>query len=187
MIGRPLPGDPAALIFPAGADIGADALPEEAQVCSCNDVSKGQICDAIAEGVYDIASVKACTTAGTSCGGCVPMIKKLLAQSGVEMSKALCEHFVQSRAELFEIVAATGIRTFSGLIARYGTGTGCDICKPTVASILASTSSETHPGRRAGVTAGHQRSLPREHATQRHLFGGAADARRGDAPRSSSS
>ncbi|GAA5087447.1 nitrite reductase large subunit NirB [Nocardia iowensis] len=142
LVGRPLPAEPAALISPAGAELGADALPDDAQICSCNNVSKGAICGAIADGACDIAGIKSCTTAGTSCGGCVPMLKKLLEQSGVEMSKALCEHFSQSRAELFQIVQVTGIRTFSGLIAKHGKGTGCDICKPTVASILASTSSE---------------------------------------------
>lgn len=142
LVGRPLPAEPAALISPAGAELGADALPDEAQICSCNDVSKGAICGAIAEGACDIPAIKSCTKAGTSCGGCVPMIKKVLEQSGVEMSKALCEHFEQSRAELFQVVQATGIRTFSELIARHGKGTGCDICKPTVASILASTSSD---------------------------------------------
>ncbi|MBO0855488.1 MAG: nitrite reductase large subunit [Nocardia sp.] len=142
LVGSELPAEPAALISPAGAELGADALPDEAQICSCNNVSKGAICGAIEDGACDIAGVKSCTSAGTSCGGCVPMIKKLLEQSGVEMSKALCEHFTQSRSELFEIVRVTGIRTFSDLIAKYGTGIGCDICKPTVASILASTSSD---------------------------------------------
>ncbi|PXX69038.1 assimilatory nitrite reductase (NAD(P)H) large subunit precursor [Nocardia tenerifensis] len=142
LVGRPLPAEPAALISPAGAELGADALPDDAQICSCNNVSKGAICGAIADGACDIPGIKKCTTAGTSCGGCVPMLKKLLEQSGVEMSKALCEHFTQSRAELFQIVQVTGIRTFSGLITKYGKGIGCDICKPTVASILASTSSE---------------------------------------------
>ncbi|MEV6429395.1 nitrite reductase large subunit NirB [Nocardia sp. NPDC051463] len=142
LVGRPLPAEPAALISPAGAELGADALPDDAQICSCNNVSKGAICGAIADGACDVPAVKSCTSAGTSCGGCVPMLKKLLEQSGVEMSKALCEHFGQSRAELFQIVQVTGIRTFSALIAKHGTGTGCDICKPTVASILASTSSE---------------------------------------------
>ncbi|MFE9580775.1 nitrite reductase large subunit NirB [Nocardia sp. NPDC006044] len=142
LVGRPLPAEPAALISPAGAELGADALPDDAQICSCNNVSKGAICGAIAEGACDVPGLKSCTSAGTSCGGCVPMLKKLLEQSGVEMSKALCEHFGQSRAELFQIVQVTGIRTFSGLITKYGKGTGCDICKPTVASILASTSSE---------------------------------------------
>ncbi|MFI6168680.1 nitrite reductase large subunit NirB [Nocardia sp. NPDC051052] len=142
LVGRPLPAEPAALISPAGAELGADALPDDAQICSCNNVSKGAICGAIEDGACDIAGLKKCTSAGTSCGGCVPMLKKLLEQSGVEMSKALCEHFGQSRAELFQIVQVTGIRTFSALITKYGKGTGCDICKPTVASILASTSSE---------------------------------------------
>jgi nitrite reductase (NADH) large subunit len=80
--------------------------------------------------------------AGTSCGSCVPLLKKLLEAEGVEQSKALCEHFSQSRAELFEIVSAASVRTFSGLVERFGTGRGCDICKPVVASILASTNSE---------------------------------------------
>ncbi|QIS15170.1 nitrite reductase large subunit NirB [Nocardia arthritidis] len=142
LVGRPLPAEPAALISPAGAELGADALPDDAQICSCNNVSKGAICGAISDGACDIPAIKGCTSAGTSCGGCVPMLKKLLEQSGVELSKSLCEHFTQSRAELFQIVQVTGIRTFSGLIAKYGTGTGCDICKPTVASILASTSSD---------------------------------------------
>ncbi|MFI6868791.1 nitrite reductase large subunit NirB [Nocardia sp. NPDC050406] len=142
LVGRPLPADPAALISPAGAELGADALPDDAQICSCNNVSKGSICGAIAEGACDVPAIKSCTNAGTSCGGCVPMLKKLLEQSGVEVSKSLCEHFSQSRAELFHIVQSTGIRKFTELIAKYGKGSGCDICKPTVASILASTSSD---------------------------------------------
>jgi len=117
-------------------------LPDEAEICSCNGVTKGAICGAIADGAGDVAAVKSCTSAGTTCGGCLPSIKQLLAASGVVMSKALCEHFGQSRAELYEIVRATNTRTFSSLIAKYGTGTGCDICKPVVASILASTSSD---------------------------------------------
>ncbi len=61
---------------------------------------------------------------------------------------------------------------------RFGTGTGCDICKPVVASILASTSSRAHPRRRAGLAAGLQRPLPGQHPAQRQLLGGAAGARR---------
>ncbi|WP_370329108.1 nitrite reductase large subunit NirB [Mycolicibacterium hippocampi] len=148
MVGEPLPGDPLALIAPAGADggaggsLGVGSLPAGAQICSCNNVTKGDITDAIGSGCCDVAELKKCTLAGTSCGSCVPLLKQLLEAEGVEQSKALCEHFGQSRAELFEIVTATGIRTFTGLIERFGTGRGCDICKPVVASILASTSSE---------------------------------------------
>ncbi len=147
MVGSQLPGDPLALIAPAGPDSGAGALgvgalPDEAQLCSCNNVTKADLKAAICSGCADVPALKACTAAGTSCGSCVPLLKQLLEAQGVEQSKALCEHFGQSRAELFEIVTATGVRTFSGLITRFGSGTGCDICKPVVASILASTSSD---------------------------------------------
>ncbi|OMC04457.1 nitrite reductase large subunit [Mycobacterium sp. NS-7484] len=146
MVASELPGDPLSLIAPAqdgkASGLGVGALPDIAQICSCNNVTKGDLKEAICGGCTDVPSLKKCTLAGTSCGSCVPLIKQLLEAEGVEQSKALCEHFSQSRAELFEIISATEIRTFSGLIEKFGTGKGCDICKPTVASILASTSSE---------------------------------------------
>jgi nitrite reductase (NADH) large subunit len=146
MVGSQLPGDPLALIAPAQSggstvSLGVGALPEAAQICSCNNVTKGDLTAAIASGCADVPALKSCTSAGTSCGSCVPMLKQLLEAEGVQQSKALCEHFSQSRQELFEIIMATGIRTFSGLLERFGTGKGCDICKPAVASILASTGS----------------------------------------------
>lgn len=147
MVGETLPGDPLTLIAPTGSDsgsagLGIGALPPAAQICSCNNVTKGDVTDAIGTGCCDVTQLKQCTKAGTSCGSCIPLLKQLLESEGVEQSKALCEHFSHSRAELFEIVSATSIRTFTGLIERFGAGKGCDICKPVVASILASTSSE---------------------------------------------
>jgi nitrite reductase (NADH) large subunit len=144
LVGSPLPADPVAMISPGGVEVGADALPDSAQVCSCNAVTKGAIRSAITDGAHDVGALKACTRAGTSCGSCVPMLKTLLVSAGVAVSKALCEHFAQSRAEIFQVIASTGIRTFSELVARFGTGTGCDICKPAVASILASTGTAHH-------------------------------------------
>jgi nitrite reductase (NADH) large subunit len=140
MVGRPLPAEPGAILAPAGggSTVGVDALPDAAQICSCNAVSKGAITHAITEeGCDSVAKIKGCTRAGTACGSCVPLLGKLLTACGVEQSKALCEHFSQSRAELFQILQATRISTFSEMIDRYGTGTGCAICKPAIASILA--------------------------------------------------
>ncbi|MBQ1048858.1 nitrite reductase large subunit NirB [Micromonospora sp. C51] len=138
-VGGPLPAAPLALLAgdeAVGATAGA--LPATAQVCSCNAVTRADIDTAIADGCADVASLKACTRAGTSCGSCVPMLKQLLDAAGVVQSKALCEHFDVSRQELFDIIRVRGIRTFSRLIAEHGRGQGCDICKPVVASILAS-------------------------------------------------
>jgi nitrite reductase (NADH) large subunit len=138
LVGRQVPGDPASLVAPAGAALALGSLPDDAQVCSCHAVTKATINIAIAGGCTDVPALKGCTKAGTGCGSCVPMLKQLLAEGGVEQSKALCEHFENSRAELFEIVQVSGISTFSELIAQYGKGSGCDICKPAVASVLAS-------------------------------------------------
>ncbi|HET9141492.1 nitrite reductase large subunit NirB [Actinophytocola sp.] len=140
LVGRELPADPATLIAPAGdgAALGVGGLPADAQVCSCHAVTRAAIDTAISDGCADVPALKSCTRAGTGCGSCVPMLKQLLGAAGVAQSTALCEHFRHSRAELFEIVSSTGIGTFSELIARHGTGRGCDLCKPAVASILAS-------------------------------------------------
>ncbi|MBR8745253.1 nitrite reductase large subunit NirB [Nocardiopsis sp. MG754419] len=139
LVGRPVPGDPLALITPGGgAAPGADALPEDAQICSCNGVTKADLTCAIEDGAHDVAALRSCTRAGTSCGSCVPMLKQVLARSGITQSTALCEHFTHARSELWEIVRSTGVTTFSELITTHGTGRGCDICKPAIASILAS-------------------------------------------------
>ncbi|MGH3812766.1 MAG: nitrite reductase large subunit NirB, partial [Pseudonocardiaceae bacterium] len=147
LVGAELPADPGALISPSGAELDAGALPAGAQVCSCHAVTIETIGEAVTQrGCTTVPALKECTKAGTGCGSCVPMLKKLLAANGVEQSKALCEHFAHSRAELFEIVAATRIRTFSELVGKHGRGRGCDLCKPAVASILASLSGVLSPG-----------------------------------------
>ncbi|GAA0608176.1 nitrite reductase large subunit [Kribbella sandramycini] len=143
MVGRELGADPAGFLLPEGAAPVQLELPDDAPVCSCNNVAAGAIrCAVRDEGCGDVKSVCGRTKAGTSCGSCLPIVKTLvnaeLLKAGVEVSKALCEHFSQSRAELFDVVRVTGLRTFSEIIERHGTGRGCDICKPVVGSILAS-------------------------------------------------
>ena len=146
-----LPPHPEDLLVPPreGASaplLGVDNLPDTAQICSCNNVSKADLCTAIADGAMDMGSLKSCTTAGTGCGGCVPLVKDILnselKKAGVEVKNHLCEHFEYSRQELYHLVRVNKIRTFNELLEQYGTGKGCEICKPTVASILASTWNE---------------------------------------------
>jgi nitrite reductase (NADH) large subunit len=144
MVGAHLPGDPAGWLLPEGAIERPNVeLPDEAGVCSCNNVSAGSIRGAVAhDGCTDLAGVKACTRAGTSCGSCLPLVKKImsaeLTKAGIEVSDALCEHFAMSRAQLFNAVKVAELTTFTQIIERFGSGRGCDICKPTVGSILAS-------------------------------------------------
>ncbi len=141
----PLPCQPGELIVGQGGSpsLGADAMTDDAQVCSCNNVTKGSIRAAIRGGdLTTIGDLKACTQAGTGCGGCLPLVTDLLnaelAASGKEVNTDLCEHFAHTRQELFEIVQVKQLRTFDELLEHHGQGDGCEICKPAVASILAS-------------------------------------------------
>lgn len=122
--------------------LGVDALPDTAQICSCNNVSKGDLISAIDDGAMALADLKACTKAGTTCGGCAVMVGQVLnselTKRGVEVNTDLCEHFPYNRQDLYMIVRTEQLKTFDELIARHGIGTGCEICKPAVASILAS-------------------------------------------------
>ncbi|HEX7448772.1 MAG TPA: nitrite reductase large subunit NirB, partial [Pirellulales bacterium] len=116
---------------------------DDAQICSCNHVSQGEIVRAVREqNITAIGELKTCTRAGTGCGGCLPqvteLLKRELAAAGQQVNDHLCEHFAYSRQELFEIVKIRRIKTFDELIAGHGCGHGCEICKPAVASIFAS-------------------------------------------------
>jgi len=142
-----LPAAPEFLILPqadgtAKPGLGVDALPATAQICSCNNVSKGEICAAVGAGVTNIGDLKTCTKAGTSCGGCVALVTQVMKaemkKQGLAVNNHLCEHFSYSRQELYHLVRVEGIKTFGALLAAHGKGLGCDICKPAAAGIFAS-------------------------------------------------
>jgi nitrite reductase (NADH) large subunit len=142
-----LPDDPEFLILPssdgkARPGLGMDALPDTAQICSCNNVSKGQIRAAVGDGACTIAEIKACSKAGATCGGCVPLVTQVMkaemAQRGMAVNNHVCEHFAHSRQELYHLVRVGGIKSFDALLHRHGKGLGCDVCKPLAASIFAS-------------------------------------------------
>ena len=143
--GISLPDNPEELILPeAGAGSRSMAIPGEAVVCSCNNVTRATIVGAVAgdDGCDDVACVKKCTRAGTTCGSCVPVVKALVeehfASVGRVVDKGLCEHFVLTRQELFDLVSIHGYRRFDDIVEAHGRGRGCEVCKPVIASILAS-------------------------------------------------
>lgn len=142
-----LPENPDTLILPSYANspksaLGVDKLPDTAQICSCFDVTKGDLVKAINKGCHTVAALKAETKAGTGCGGCIPLVTQVLnaelAKAGIETNNNLCEHFAFSRQELYHLIRVEGIKSFEQLLHKYGKGYGCEVCKPTVGSLLAS-------------------------------------------------
>jgi nitrite reductase (NADH) large subunit len=146
--GTALPSNPEELIVPnfGGGDqpkkAGIAGLPATAQICSCNNVTKGAICAAIDGGCTTVGALKSCTKAATSCGGCASLLtqvlKSELASRGVAVNNNLCEHFRYSRQQLFHLIRVGQLKSFDEVLHKHGRGLGCDICKPTVGSILAS-------------------------------------------------
>jgi nitrite reductase (NADH) large subunit len=122
---------------------GVSSLPDDALICSCESVSKAAICNAVTENNCDtVDAIKKCTKAGTGCGGCVPMVKDLMVHSmkaqGKYVRNVLCEHFNHSRQELFDLVKLHDLKSYDEVLDKLGAGHGCEVCKPAVASILAS-------------------------------------------------
>ncbi|WP_433856213.1 nitrite reductase large subunit NirB [Streptomyces kronopolitis] len=148
----PLP--PGQLVLPAGvtagggAALGPSALPDEAVLCNCHNVTKGTVRAAVtAHSCTTLPEVKTCTKAGTGCGSCVKALTAVvhheLAASGATVDTGLCGCFPHTRAELYEIVRTLRLTTFAELLDSHGrpaarSGDGCEICKPTVGSIIAS-------------------------------------------------
>ena len=175
--GGELPENPALLLAPPSAKgvVEEEELSTDpsTQVCSCNDVTRGDIVSVIQDlGVEgaNLKDVKACSKAGTGCGGCEPDVKAILASElenmGGALSNHMCEHFAYSRPELMALVRTDSdpdsVDSFEKILAKHGHGVsvpniplmkyfefsstftcdlsqdGCEICKPAVASILAS-------------------------------------------------
>ncbi len=144
--GIDLPDAPETLILPASEGgvpaLGAAALPNSAVICSCLNVSKGDIIEAVDNGCCSVSELKASTGASSGCGGCAALLKNVLDNElesrGMEVDTSLCEHFKYTRQELFHLIKVDSIKSFAQLLDKYGSGRGCDICKPAVGSILAS-------------------------------------------------
>src|SRR6185436_8694626 len=93
-------------------------------------------------GCTNLDELKVKSRAGTGCGGCLPLVSDILnlelRAAGKVVKPVLCEHFKFSRQELYEIVKVKQIRSFDELLQSHGKGAGCEVCKPTVASLVAS-------------------------------------------------
>jgi nitrite reductase (NADH) large subunit len=140
-----LPDCPESLLLPSvdGSNaLSSNLLPDSATICSCHNVSKGAIVGAVDAGCLSLSDLKAETKASTGCGGCAALLKSVfdseLENRGIAVDHSICEHFAYTRQELFHFCQVEGVGDFKALLLAHGTGRGCDICKPTAASIFAS-------------------------------------------------
>ena len=86
LLGRELPGEPGSYLSASGAEPPAGlSLPDDAQVCSCNNVSARSIRQLIrgehGDACTDLGELKTCSRAGTQCGSCLPDLRRLAQQA----------------------------------------------------------------------------------------------------------
>lgn len=118
-------------------------LPDSAQICSCESVNKGQICSSIEDGsCSSLSDVIASTKATTGCGGCKPMVSDLVSLTlkslGKQSKQIICEHFNFNRQELYDLIKINKVTTFDQALNLFGNGSGCETCKPLLASLFSS-------------------------------------------------
>ena len=132
------------LLFPPpAADGGLDIaeMAETATVCGCVGVTKGAIIQAIHEqGLNTLSQLKDATRASTGCGSCTALCQDLLKAVAPEFEeegrKVLCECLPFAQENLREILRSQRLRSVQEVLDIYGTGTGCEVCKPALSYML---------------------------------------------------
>lgn len=100
--------------------VSAADLPDHAQVCNCNGVSKKQITAAIVDqGCCSVASVGAKTKAGKGCGSCRGMIAQLIESCVGKVSYEASEHYYVAGIPLekSQLVAEIRVRQLKSVSA----------------------------------------------------------------------
>ncbi|RFU72702.1 nitrite reductase [Trichoderma arundinaceum] len=146
--GNPIQKRPAEFIVGAtndGEEEGDD-LPHDAQVCSCYNLSKGDIVKCVKSAkIHSFGELKSSTKCGTGCGGCVPLatsiFNRALQDAGIETSNHICKDFSYSRQDLYQIAKFRKLKDFTAVMRTAGKkpdSLGCEVCRPTIGSILSS-------------------------------------------------
>jgi nitrite reductase (NADH) large subunit len=132
------------LLFPPpAADAGLDVaeMADGATVCGCVGVTKGAIIQAIHErGVNTLSQLKECTRAGTGCGSCTGMCQDLLRAVAPEFEeeakRVICGCLPFAEDRLRDILRSQRLKSVYEVLEIYGTGQGCEVCKPALSYML---------------------------------------------------
>ncbi|MEM1431286.1 MAG: nitrite reductase large subunit NirB [Pseudomonadota bacterium] len=113
------------------------ALPDEAEICGCNGVCKGQIVNAIQDGAADLGAVRACTKASASCGTCTGLVEQLLAVTlgetyAAPAAQPMCGCTELTHEDVRRLIKAQELRSMPAVwqAGAWATPDGCHVCRP---------------------------------------------------------
>lgn len=115
-----------------------EAMPDDEIVCGCNGVTKATIVDAIhSKGCNSVSSIKACTKASGSCGGCKPIVEGLLSvyagdAAAEPVKEGICGCTTLSRDEIVAEIQRMKLLTIKETMNVLGwtEPEGCSKCRP---------------------------------------------------------
>ena len=126
----------------------AASMPDEAEVCGCNGVTKGTICKAIKEkGLFTLDEVRKHTKASASCGSCTGLVEQLLMftaggdYSATPKMKAMCGCTDHSHQAVRDAIRSSKLTTIADVFQfmEWKTPNGCATCRPAINYYLIST------------------------------------------------
>ncbi len=137
IFGQSLVGD----VGHAGNSKAAD-MPDSAEVCGCNGVTKGCIVKAIKEkGLFTLDEVKKHTKAASSCGSCAGLVEQILASTiggaytpAALDSKPVCACTDHSHKKVRDTIVAQHLTSKEAVFQfmEWKTPNGCDKCRPAI-------------------------------------------------------
>jgi nitrite reductase (NADH) large subunit len=122
-----------------GAANSTDNLPDDAEICGCNGVCKGDITKAISQhNLYTLDEVKAHTKASASCGSCAGLVEQILASTlgsdfnDTPSKKAMCGCTDLSHDEVKTAIKEQELKNIPQLIEalEWKNPDGCHSCRP---------------------------------------------------------
>ena len=117
-------------------------LPDHAQICNCNGVSKGAIKEAIQIGkCHSVSKVGGCTKAGLGCGSCKSLIAQLIEAYAGEVTEDPSEHYYVpgvplEKSQLVAEIKRLGLKSVSAVFRELGGGKEDPGSKVGLASLL---------------------------------------------------
>lgn len=117
-----------------------EAMPDDEIVCGCNGVSKATIVEAIqTKDCNSVASIKACTKASGSCGGCKPIVEGLLKvyagdAAAEPVKEGICGCTTLTRDEIVAEIQRMRLLTVKEVMNVLGWNEpeGCSKCRPSL-------------------------------------------------------
>ena len=115
------------------------ALPDDAEICGCNGVCKGDIVSAIHDGATDLGALRACTKASASCGTCTGLVEQVLTVTmgddyAAPAAQPICGCCDLTHEDVRRLIKAQELKSQAAVWQELGwkTPNGCHVCRPAV-------------------------------------------------------